>query len=276
MRGPCGTHSRLKTPLRDRIAERFWPPGGRRCCGRRYTQRRATPRRRVSAPHRRSPGGWGCRSGRPPQLVWAVNLGFILSERKYQPAMVAVSRADGAPPRPRVQALLLHQAPGLPRIHGHAPMTKFGIDPAAAVALELVIRPELFDDDGVLRLGTMIGVEAGPRGVHQLASPPDRDPSEATVPGPGPFLGERQRPASCLTTTIRASYSAISSAAERVECLAAMILGDAPAFECCTAASVASAHGLSSSEGPRRVNSTGPPGSPASVSLPWSSTGCAS
>ena len=127
-----------------------------------------------------------------PELVRAMDLEVSGDVRKDRPVMVAARRRDIAAPPLRVEVVLPHDAPDLLGVHHQAAVTQLGADAPVSIGFgSLADRLDLGDDgrlpDGYRRLG----VEAGAREAHQLASSCDGDAFGPVIADPGALLGDR-------------------------------------------------------------------------------------
>ena len=142
--------------------------------------------------------------------------------------MIAVGRGNEAPPHPRLQIMLAHQAPDLLVVHDKALLTQRRADAAIAVELELVAdREHRLDDRGVVGRLLRTVVVGRARDPHQPASFGDGDAAGPVMTDVVPLLGRgaflrapfrNSSSRACLPTSrssaaIRASYSWIRSAA---------------------------------------------------------------
>ncbi len=217
-----------------------------------------------------------------PKPIWAMDLDLLGNERKDRAAVIAAGlgakrrRSRGFGALSFIARRTSFESTTIPRWRSSAPTRR---------------QPNVRDDRHVAGLGSGIGMETGPCGPHQLASPPDREPAQIRVstrvrradpPSEPRFRAPGVRPAaqvprSGLRTrpSTRAPLSPFSiqmriqiarhvvAATELMERLAVIILGNDLPLEFGAVTAVSSGHGLSSSKSSRRVDSTDPTCPPA-------------
>jgi hypothetical protein len=156
----------------------------------------------------------------PVQLGGVLHLELLGHERMDRAVAIAVGGSDEAPTPTPVQVVLPHQPPNLFAVDDEVAVTELGIDAVIAIALEVVgDGTDLRDDLLVAGFALELGIKAGSRDAHQLASPPDGEAAGPPITDVGalrrecpermpPFknsISSACRPTSHSSAAIRAS-----------------------------------------------------------------------